>query len=157
MRSKLITALLLLTPFAAFGQKLTNKAIDTATEYTLWYNNGTVAPDYQRTVTITVTPDSVTRTISMLKGTTTESFSVSELSLKLFKENLKACKIKKRSKNKENTCCGGHSIGISLKSGDKNTFSASAYVGGGLMGGNLVGNEYEIKGCFEDLIAKSQK
>ena len=151
IKTTIIMALFSFTSLFANAQRLTAKQIDKAERITYWFNNGTVAPEHQQTVTYSVTADSITQKVAGHDGTTIKTLAVSEADQQLFREQLKKQDIKCLKKSAPNLCTGGHDIGLGLYADSTTLFYASAYVGGGRMGGKLACNEMDVCHCFEQL------
>ena len=154
--SKLLSLMIMFTSLSCCAKNLSDKDIDNAVKFKMWFDNGSVAPECQESVTYTVTNDSIICNIHHHNGSSNDGYAVSKQDMETFRKALKACKISKRSKAHENLCCGGHQIGLTIYSQDEVTFSASAYCGGGEMGGKLVCNEMSLKACFDALLKASK-
>ena len=123
-----------------------------ATEFCLSYNNGSVAPEYQKSVTYTVSPDSISRVDRSSEGTTTKKFAISKDDFNAFYYSLLKCGIAKKDKpDGRSILAGGHNMILSIFNREESLFAAST------ASGTLATDENALTRVFENLYGKYVK
>lgn len=134
--------------FPIFGKGITEEDWLQVTKIVYRHSDGSIAPEYYRSYTVTVTADSIEVTIRDYSRTLAEKrYPNTEQNYKELVAKLKDFGISKR-RDVEDISAGGDSEALSLYKGDDEFFEA--YKSG--RGGNLKLKKYNLEQLFKGLM-----
>ena len=134
--------------FPIFGKGITEKDWQQVTKIVYRHSDGSIAPEYYRSFTMTVTADSIEVTIRNYSRTLAEKrYPNTEQNYKALVAKLKATGISK-GKEVQDYSTGGDSESLSLYKGDDEFFKA--YKSGN--GGNLKLKKNNLERLFKELM-----
>ena len=139
--------------FGDLYRKASYAQYETATEFCHWYNNGSVAPQCQMTVSYSVTRDSMSRSLNTMTGVTRDKFAISKEDFQEFYACLMQLGLEKPLilPRRMPLPPGSNTVVLSIFKGDACLFGSSNSAG------TLPASESVISRVFESLFNKYKK